>query len=307
MHPDDGLKINIQTDSSIVILPFSVVVNGREIRLYLNVHKVFRVEEADRIDPLPKAMGPFDGTFNLNGLPVPVITLSKHLKPADDAATSGNSGSPLLARLIVINLQGLYFGLLVDKTRKICRQNNASIEPCPESFGGLKGNYFAAVLQDEGGFRYQLDAEKLLADLGITLMKDDGDAKLGKSLQGKRILIVEDSRLFQTMTGGALRRHGAEVDLAANGVEGLALLLDPSHHYDLVLADIEMPKMNGIQMIREYRRQVSQPIPVVFHSSISNPAMIREIEEEGLGEYLLKFEENHIMNRLIDLLGEMPA
>ena len=69
---------------------------------------------------------------------------------------------------------------------------------------------------------------------------------------GKRILIVDDSSSMRTVAGIALRGAGYEVLEAGNGQEGLARLDGERIH--LILSDVNMPVMDGIEFLKEVKR-----------------------------------------------------
>jgi CheY-like chemotaxis protein len=68
-----------------------------------------------------------------------------------------------------------------------------------------------------------------------------------------QILIVEDSPLVQQMYGLAFPRREHELTAANDGREALTLLADPARHFDVVLLDLQMPGMNGVEFLREVR------------------------------------------------------
>jgi DNA-binding response OmpR family regulator len=66
------------------------------------------------------------------------------------------------------------------------------------------------------------------------------------------ILIIEDDASIARVTEGRLAKAGYDVMLAHDGEEGLKVAL--AEHPDLIIADVLMPKMNGLQMIQELRK-----------------------------------------------------
>ncbi len=74
------------------------------------------------------------------------------------------------------------------------------------------------------------------------------------SFQGKRILLVEDNALNQEIATAILQQEGFVVDLASDGVEAVdKMVVATSDQYDLILMDIQMPKMDGYTATREIR------------------------------------------------------
>lgn len=70
-----------------------------------------------------------------------------------------------------------------------------------------------------------------------------------------KLLIVEDDESVRTLAARALERDGHSVTIAADGAQGLTLIRQQRGSYDLVVSDIRMPEMDGIEMAT--RRQNS--------------------------------------------------
>jgi CheY-like chemotaxis protein len=100
-------------------------------------------------------------------------------------------------------------------------------------------------------------------------------------------LIADDERNHRTMVKRMLERLGVRVEEFANGQELLQRLeaADP----DLIVLDVDMPMMNGLQAIQAIRASAKhQDVPIVFVSSLANPDEVQQLVALGVSDYLLK-------------------
>ncbi|MDH5590579.1 MAG: hybrid sensor histidine kinase/response regulator [Gemmatimonadota bacterium] len=81
------------------------------------------------------------------------------------------------------------------------------------------------------------------------------------SLQGRRVLTIDDSPMTRTLLTGLLSAHGAEVVCASDGAEGLATLLHGGP-FDVALLDLVLPDMHGLDVLRRVREE-DQDTPIV--------------------------------------------
>lgn len=72
----------------------------------------------------------------------------------------------------------------------------------------------------------------------------------GKSLRMAKLLIVEDDESVRTLAARALERAGYNIDIAADGAQGLESIRAANGNYDLIVSDIRMPEMDGIEMAK---------------------------------------------------------
>jgi CheY-like chemotaxis protein len=107
------------------------------------------------------------------------------------------------------------------------------------------------------------------------------------STDGKRVLLVEDDRFLRRACEKSLNQKGFNVSTAADGEEALqAVRADPP---DLILLDLLMPKLNGIEVLRAIRSdEKTRAIPVVVLTNSSKETDIHEIESLGVSGYLVK-------------------
>jgi two-component system chemotaxis response regulator CheY len=123
-----------------------------------------------------------------------------------------------------------------------------------------------------------------------------------------RILIVDDASLVRRYYRNILAPAGFEIDEALNGLEALEKLLD--HAVDLLIVDINMPKMDGLTFLKTLRAQTSDiaSIPAFVISTEAAAADIAAARQAGANFYLGKPIQPEILLRYATLLcASMPA
>ena len=123
---------------------------------------------------------------------------------------------------------------------------------------------------------------------------------------GHNVLIVDDSTVIRQMVKKTLDMAGLDVgDVyeAANGIEALAEL--SNHRVAVMLVDINMPTMNGIQLLTRMKENDRlQYIPIVIVSTEGSKERIKELERIGIFGYLRKpFQPEQLRDVLAPLLG----
>ncbi len=120
-----------------------------------------------------------------------------------------------------------------------------------------------------------------------------------------RALIVDDSSVMRKIVERALRQAGLEslvVFEAGNGSEGLDVL--KARTVDLILSDINMPAMDGLEFLRQIRLQKLAPdVPVVMITTESSEEHVRQAIEAGAQGYIRKpFTAEQVKERVLLLL-----
>lgn len=103
-----------------------------------------------------------------------------------------------------------------------------------------------------------------------------------------RILLVEDSPQNQDLVNRVLTRAGHQVDIAGDGEEALAALDTAS--YDLILMDLQMPRMDGLTATRRIREGggPARDVPIIAMSANVLPQHLREFREAGANDHIAK-------------------
>lgn len=114
--------------------------------------------------------------------------------------------------------------------------------------------------------------------------------------QSPYILIVEDSEMTLSLEKTMLSGHGYRVDTALDGLQALEMLKDRS--YDLILSDIQMPRMNGYDLCQCVRKDPAlRNIPFVFLTSLESEKDKERARQSGADALALKsnFNESELL------------
>ena len=108
-----------------------------------------------------------------------------------------------------------------------------------------------------------------------------------RNAQAGDLLVVDDNRVNRLLLGRALEQLGHTVTFAENGREALEVLRQ--RRVDLVLLDIEMPEMNGYQVLEALAANPRlRDLPVVMMSSVEEVDSVARCIEMGAEDYLFK-------------------
>ncbi len=121
-------------------------------------------------------------------------------------------------------------------------------------------------------------------------------------MQRKKILIVDDEEDFLKLLKDAIELRGIEVSTATSGVEaGLELA---SNAPDMILMDIKMPGINGIQACEAIKRNpATKDIPIIIVSALSDESDIKKATKVGVVDYFVKpVDIEKLVNRIKEVI-----
>lgn len=119
-----------------------------------------------------------------------------------------------------------------------------------------------------------------------------------------KILIVEDDIQLSDLYLNTFNFSGFETHVAKDGLDGLSKVSDVNP--DMILLDIMMPKMNGIDLLKKLKEQdATRNIPVVILSNFSDESIAKEAMAHGALAYIIKsdYEPSHIVKLVKDILN----
>jgi PAS domain S-box-containing protein len=125
-------------------------------------------------------------------------------------------------------------------------------------------------------------------------------------LKDKKILLVEDNEMNRLVATTLLDNYGALVGEAHNGAEAVRALKDG--YYDLVLMDVQMPVLNGLDATHIIRQEVNQFVPIIALTANAIKGEAEKCLKAGMNDYISKpFEEVELINAIAKWLGERPT
>ena len=119
----------------------------------------------------------------------------------------------------------------------------------------------------------------------------------------KKILMIEDNELLRTALSKGLLSLGFNVEVAANGQEGLEAAKKAGESLSIILCDVMMPIMDGFQMLREIRQDsVLRRVPFVFLTAIGDLDRMEKGRELGATDFLIK--DNVDLDKLTEVINK---
>lgn len=110
-------------------------------------------------------------------------------------------------------------------------------------------------------------------------------------IESKKILIIENETATRKILADKLMREKFVVIQASNGEDGLNMAI--SEHPDLILLDIFMPKMNGLQVINElHKDEWGKSVPVIILSNLNDDHEMLNTIQHGNYDYMIKTNHN---------------
>ena len=119
-----------------------------------------------------------------------------------------------------------------------------------------------------------------------------------------QILVVEDDRAIRHLVREILKGAGYAVETAADGAEGLEKL--KKKKYDLILLDIWMPKMNGLELLSELRSQPAAPRVIVMTADNTPETLLRAIREQAYRYVAKPFQPKALLDLVRNTLAAGP-
>jgi two-component system chemotaxis sensor kinase CheA len=229
---------------------------------------------------------------------VPLVRLNEVL-----ALPRANEEEKTKKEMLVVMTSSLdsRVGFIVDE---IAGEGEAFIKSLGKHLGKVK-NVSGAIIMPTGEVVVVLDTADLVANSALGLPHVTGKRSVvGTKHKEKRILVVEDAFSTRELEKSILETHGYLVDTAVDGLDALDRMVD--NQYDLIVSDVEMPRMDGFELCRTLKNNEGyKDIPVVMVTALQKEEDKRRGIEVGAAAYLVKsaFEQTNLLDTIERLVG----
>lgn len=264
----------------------------------------FPLSRLERIEAVPaEGVEVIEGRpfFRMDDQPVGLVSAAQVLeRPAPPASADG----PMPA--VVVGDGGRVFGVVVEA---FLGERDLDVRPLDPRLGKVPNINGASVLED-GRPVLILDVEDLVRSIdnlvhGRRLRalppRDDGRARRA----ARRVLVVDDSITVRELERQLLESRGYQVEVAVDGMDGWNAVR--GGRYDLVVSDVDMPRLDGIALVRQIKQDPRlKAIPVVIVSYKDREEDRLRGLDAGADCYLTKssFHDETFLNTVHDLIGE---
>ncbi|MGN8123916.1 hybrid sensor histidine kinase/response regulator [Pseudomonas sp. 22082] len=220
---------------------------------------------------------------------------------------SQNSGDTL--KVVVIRERDAIYGVAVER---FIGERTLVVLPLDERLGKVQ-DISAGALLDDGSVVLIVDVEDMLrsVDKLLNTGRLERIARHGNQATEaarKRILVVDDSLTVRELQRKLLLNRGYDVAVAVDGMDGWNALR--SEDFDLLITDIDMPRMDGIELVSLLRRDNRlQSLPVMVVSYKDREEDRRRGLDAGADYYLAKasFHDDALLDAVVELIGGARA
>ncbi|HWW05111.1 hybrid sensor histidine kinase/response regulator [Collimonas sp.] len=293
-----GMRFQLQLPLTLsLVRSLLVSIGGEPYALPLAYVNRTMILERDQIESLEGRQH-----FAFENRQIGLVGASQILQSGDGNPAAGDDR----ISLVVIGDQSQTYGLQVDR---LLGEHMLVVQPLDARLGKIK-DVAAAALMEDGAPVLILDVadmlnsvEKLIAQGQLGKIHDNSSQQQVQT--SKRVLVVDDSLTVRELERKLLSSRGYTVRVAVDGMDGWNALR--SEPFDLVVTDIDMPRMDGIELVTLIKKNLQlKAIPVMIVSYKDRQEDRQRGLEAGADYYLAKasFHDETLLQAVEDLIGE---
>lgn len=291
-----GTKITIHLPLSVSVMSVLLVEIAQEPYAF----PLARVERLTLIDDEKILSQQGIQYVEIGGENIAVVSAARLLNLKGEIET--NQSVPV----IVLSEHEKKYALIVDRC---IGRRELSVQTLDSRLGKIQ-DISAAALTDEGQPVLIIDVEDIIRSLEKEISSSSTRLEVHaiaarKDGQRKRILVVDDSLTVRQTEKKLLEKRGYIVDVAQDGVDACNMIR--RQKYQLIITDVDMPRMDGIELVRIIKKELRMnSTPVVIVSYKSRPEDKFQGLEAGADYYMTKesLDDNKLTEVVVDLIGE---
>lgn len=298
-NPGKGMSFHLQLPLTLsVIRTLLVEISGEPYAFPLTrIDRILMVQRSDIAIAENRQYFPLDGQNIGLVAAYQVLELSPPTQKLD------------LLPVIIVSDRVSSYALAVDK---FLGERDLVVRPLDARLGKVP-DISAAAFMEDGSPVLIIDVEDMVRSIDKLssvgrLNKVSQSSETTETKTRKRVLVVDDSITVREVERKLLENHGYDVEVAVNGMDGWNALR--TGQYDLVISDVDMPRMTGIELVTQIKNHSSlRLIPVIIVSYKDREEDRIKGLEVGADYYLTKssFHDNTLLQAVVDLIGEAES
>ncbi|UVS99172.1 hybrid sensor histidine kinase/response regulator [Burkholderia glumae] len=298
-EPGQGMRFVLQLPLTLSVIRSLLVEVGGEPYAFPLVH-VRRALQLERgsIDVLEGQQH-----FSLDERRVGLVTAHQLFDAGEPEGVRANTA------VVVVGTEPETYGVAVDR---FLGERMLVVQPLDARLQKIR-NVAAGALLENGDPVLIVDVEDLVRSIDklirggqLTKLRSGADGALAR--RRKQVLVVDDSLTVRELERKLLEKRGYAVTIAVDGMDGWNAIR--SDTFDLVVTDIDMPRMDGIELVTLIKRDpLLQGVPVMIVSYKDRDEDRRRGLDAGADYYLAKgsFHDEALLDAVHDLIGEATS
>lgn len=290
-----GTRVRVSVPLSISTHKLLLVSCGEQ-RFAIPIHAIERLHRLR-----PGSIGIVEGkpVVVVDKQPVPLFSMH-HLVSTDSSHPAAAAASAKTLEVMILRSRGKRVAIAVDAFLRETDAVILDLGPASPPNGKISGG----ILLEDGSVAFVLNVTELLENpvhqnpAPLLPAREPGREKAAIS-----ILVVDDSLTTRTLEKSILEAHGYKVLIAVDGLDALEKLRNQTP--DLVISDIQMPRLDGFGLLQALKKDPRlERIPVIMVTSLDRP----EDQERGLslgaGAYIVKrkFDQAELLSAIRQIL-----
>jgi len=273
----------------------------------INVDKTREILRWPGARDVPQTHPAMMGITTIRGEVIPLIDLRAYLDITPGVELEN-------AKLIVAEFNKMKLGFVVDGVDRIYRINSDELDA--SLTGTFLGENSLYVIKREGRNILLLDYERIVQVVNPGLAEQfKPDSKMTENITNilgnpndYNILVAEDSPLIRKLVQDVLITGGFHnFEIVGHGKAAWDRLQEDGDDFDILLTDIEMPKMDGLTLTRRIKEDPRlSRLPVIVFSSVMAEDIKRKAQSIGADAQITKPEMNDLLEHLVELLAKTP-